>query len=537
MVIAENITKRFMGFKILSLDIIDHYILGSNTFKFVDTKDNPESIYFSVLIGPNGTGKSHVLKEILHLLRNFYFITQNEKPKPINYFFKLKFLNNDIEYTFTNFWESVEKSEPKTNLSIYDYIYRLLDGNTGEEYEIRNSKDILPKSIVASSVLLTDKFIVPVASKDKKIAESFPMYKYLGVKNRPQQASTNAYIKRVVDFIVAQNDSWFFKEGLNKITEYLELDNSIDIVYNTINTISFWHKDVTPNVFHNYFESIEKQYENKETIPPFKLNYYKSLIKNDKSIFDRICNFISYKEEQGQLQKTRTSIKKIAYDIIDKDSHVSLKDDYEYLNHLLKLGFLRSPGVFLKKKGAIKLEETSSGEFHLFSSLIGFMATMESNSLLLIDEPEISLHPNWQMKYIDVLSKIFSGDLFKTSQIIIATHSHFLISDLPGEESNIIGLKKENGVIKSLEINRDTYGWSAEQVLLDIFNVQTTRNYVVAERIGILLDLIAKEGSTRKEIKSKFLELEMDKFSSLPDEDPLKYAYDTILKEFINDKP
>ena len=75
--------------------------------------------------------------------------------------------------------------------------------------------------------------------------------------------------------------------------------------------------------------------------------------------------------------------------------------------------------------------------------MIGLLATIKPNSLVFIDEPEISLHPNWQMRYLSFLRELFSDEIFATSHILIATHSHFVISDLKGENSKIIGLKKD----------------------------------------------------------------------------------------------
>ena len=111
--------------------------------------------------------------------------------------------------------------------------------------------------------------------------------------------------------------------------------------------------------------------------------------------------------------------------------------------------------------------------------MVGLMATVNPGSLVFIDEPEISLHPNWQMKYLSFIRELFSDPEYNTCHIIIATHSHFLISDLKGTSARIIGLRKNKNKIKTIDISHNTYGWSAEQVLLDVFEVSTTRNYIV----------------------------------------------------------
>ena len=58
------------------------------------------------------------------------------------------------------------------------------------------------------------------------------------------------------------------------------------------------------------------------------------------------------------------------------------------------------------------------------------------NSIVLIDEPEISLHPNWQIKYISFLKKVFAE--YNSCHFIIASHSHYMVSDLNPENSSLI---------------------------------------------------------------------------------------------------
>lgn len=62
----------------------------------------------------------------------------------------------------------------------------------------------------------------------------------------------------------------------------------------------------------------------------------------------------------------------------------------------------------------------------------------------MIDEPEVSLHPEWQEVYIELLMDVFSHK--KGCHFIIATHSPQIISNL----------KKDNCFITTLE-NGKTY--------------------------------------------------------------------------------
>ena len=89
--------------------------------------------------------------------------------------------------------------------------------------------------------MLTDKF--PFYKKENNSQgeknDAFPIYKYLGVRNIPQSASTRAYIRRTVEFIVQlfenkESNKQGFISALKRATDFLELDNSIDVFYNRL---------------------------------------------------------------------------------------------------------------------------------------------------------------------------------------------------------------------------------------------------------------------------------------------------------------
>ena len=128
---------------------------------------------------------------------------------------------------------------------------------------------------------------------------------------------------------------------------------------------------------------------------------------------------------------------------------------------------------------------------------------------------------------------------FPTCHFIIATHSHFLVSDLEPNSSSVSALQlgiTENGKsvvnVESLA-NTSTYGWSAEDVLYNVFKVATTRNYYVAQEIGFILKEIAKKEINHGSILDKHKQLQII-MKSLNDNDPLKSLILKIEKEFLN---
>jgi ABC-type ATPase involved in cell division len=78
-------------------------------------------------------------------------------------------------------------------------------------------------------------------------------------------------------------------------------------------------------------------------------------------------------------------------------------------------------GLFFKSDDTIIIpEDLSSGEQHFVIQLITLLIKAEPGSLILIDEPELSYHPAWQMDYLKNLKQIAEIGEF---QFILATHS------------------------------------------------------------------------------------------------------------------
>jgi ABC-type cobalamin/Fe3+-siderophores transport system ATPase subunit len=77
------------------------------------------------------------------------------------------------------------------------------------------------------------------------------------------------------------------------------------------------------------------------------------------------------------------------------------------------------------------IDNLSSGEKQVVYR-IGYLLRNLNNlsgGIVLIDEPELSLHPRWQIKYIDFLKDVFSGTGIINVQFIIATHSPYLLKN------------------------------------------------------------------------------------------------------------
>jgi len=511
-------------FRLISLTVKGNHLLGSNTFSFIDDKDIDSSIYSTVIIGANGTGKSNLFRLIIEIFRELWLLQNSKGKSQIHQgIFKLKYSYNDIIFEFTNSIKIKGGTKDLRFVTVTRNPYRFY--KNGERTTANNL--FFPKSIIANSVLLTDKYLIPRKPKDGEVG--FTPYKYLGVRNRPQQASTRSYIRKTVEFIVENISDKRFIDGVKRVTKFLSLENSLQIIYQTRYAKDYFTGNLYYDDLKAYFGKIEGVYSKNNKIPPFKLNYYRK-IRKEKGLIEDICNFVNKLVNSNKLEKIpRSTNKKIKYDVF-KDGDL-IKNDFVYLEHLRNLGFVTVPEIKFNE-GEVKLEQSSSGEYHFFASMIGLLAVVEPYSIVFIDEPEISLHPNWQIKYISFLKNMFSDESYSTCHILIATHSHFLISDLKANSSKILGLTKDNGVLETLEFNSsvDTYGWSAEAILYQIFKVRTTRNYYLDMDLREVLGLISNKSDdvTRiRDILNRFNDVKLDKH------DPLNEVIERI-EEYIN---
>lgn len=103
-------------------------------------------------------------------------------------------------------------------------------------------------------------------------------------------------------------------------------------------------------------------------------------------------------------------------------------------------GIQITQGIVLGSKEYVELAENlSSGEKQMLTFLAYSLFTKDS--IIFIDEPEISLHPDWQTDLIPTLMSQNNGN-----QYFIATHSPFIYADYLEYDINLDELRTANSV-------------------------------------------------------------------------------------------
>ena len=146
-------------------------------------------------------------------------------------------------------------------------------------------------------------------------------------------------------------------------------------------------------------------------------------------------------------------------------------------------------------KEKITIDKLSSGEKQIFykgGSLLQYGENKEI--IVLIDEPESSMHPEWQQKILQFYRRVNP-----TAQFIFATHSPHIVSCCRKEE--ICLLEKDNS---SLYVNKNinnTYGSTNEDILFNIFNLESVRNLEVQKDLDEYKELFCKQEFLTEEEK------------------------------------
>ncbi len=74
----------------------------------------------------------------------------------------------------------------------------------------------------------------------------------------------------------------------------------------------------------------------------------------------------------------------------------------------------------------LPLDSLSSGEQHELVLHYDLLFKVKQNTIVLIDEPELSLHVGWQKKFLSDLTAIVE---LSGIDAVVATHSPFIVGD------------------------------------------------------------------------------------------------------------
>jgi len=165
------------------------------------------------------------------------------------------------------------------------------------------------------------------------------------------------------------------------------------------------------------------------------------------------------------------------YSHLDKEDNVwfsSNKEDEEYFYTTKESN----------EKSLFTINELSTGEKTLLSKVLYLYFQDYKDKVILIDEPELSLHPSWQNKVLKIYENFAKQN---NCQIIIATHSPQIIGSAKNKYLRFLQ-KNEEGNIEVVN-NITAYGRDIEWIL-EQMGVKDIRLPNIVKRFEEIQELI-----------------------------------------------
>lgn len=481
-------------FRLISLQLKESNEFDSHIFQFSNEKEKEKTRTLpktTLIIGSNGTGKSRLLRVILDIFNDLYnYKTSGKANFRFKEYYLLKFQYNSITY-------SIENNKRELTCKNGD---DLLSG-------IQNVS--LPVKIIGAAFSISDK----LPSKNNRIFGSFSnsrydndYYEYLGIKTFNNMASSSGHINRSIDLIVEAISDKNFQKDVKAIFKYLEFAPKIFIEYRFSHNREFLTEELSVKSFKKRFKEMDEKRSG------FSFGVFKKLSEENDETINEVLDYLK------KISKIYQRKDKLSFEINFSDFAANRQfiREYKMLNILRKLNIISYSHINVFKKHKhntmdghpLNIRDMSSGEVQILTSMLSLAAVVTNNSLVIIDEPEISLHPNWQTQYMETLNTVFKNYL--NCHFLIATHSHFIVSDLKKDSSSILSLTiNKHYELESNLIDYSTYGWSSENILYNVFGVTTFRNHYFEMDVTKLLALISQKSKNFTAIKKLTNKLEL----------------------------
>ncbi|MCF2906512.1 ATP-binding protein [Octadecabacter sp. CECT 8868] len=403
----------------------------------------------TAIIGKNGTGKSHLLSAIIQTFLRVEEL-QRGKRKQIRGVLPLDLLVYQVDGHNCTITQRKDRT-----------ITAHVDGR-----EVAPEELPLPRRIVALTISPFDKFPVPrtIPRSVAPLEVASPMYRYLGLRDNFGKASIRTLLFRSLSSLFDSSDnSALRRSNIGAVFDFLGMVPMVTAVYRLREK----------SLLREFANGLDPSVSNNE--PYSRRRLLDDIMRSELTTANlrELANLALNKAERSQIE-----------------THADLQSGFQdplflELQPLRRAGFLSLSGVGVEliDGGPTDLLQASSGQLSMVSALIALASVIENGSLVLIDEPELSLHPEWQVKYVDLLLRTFAR--YKGCHFVVATHSPMVISELP-EHAEVISLDQEK-----LPSKKELQGQSADYLLAEIFGTPTPNNLHVRDRIVSALRMIA----------------------------------------------
>lgn len=234
---------------------------------------------------------------------------------------------------------------------------------------------------------------------------------------------------------------------------------------------------------------------------------------------DKLKDWIVSLYEQRNTDRTEGRENSVASRILDKFFQIA-----SALNRGLEFrfeGVTKDYEVLLRTAdGVIRLEAISQG-MASFYSWVGILVQRmfeiydsddptQEHAIVLMDEIDAHLHPNWQTELVTLLQRSFPN-----VQMIVTTHSPLIVGGMQAGEVTRL-CRDEAGKVRAVPVSPEMLAGRADQTLTDAgFNLATTLPFKTQELINEYKSLLGKSKLSPSE-RSRLKKLESDLEKVIP---------------------
>lgn len=489
---------------------------------------------YTVLVGRNGCGKSTLFKRIC-LLSLYSLANKNSDSHHVDFLSRIKVTGAESTGHMT-FHEgdrthTISVSPPRpiftfngtgSPFKLEDPTWRFAPAQINLSTNNPSGDFDHPKLIAVSSSPF-DKF--PALDELVILRESnlfLPYYVYRGARAQRRSGSRQNFLESKIEQLASSIMSIFCSKERRSseilpLFEYLGLSSRLKI---TLNACSFFDiKDYTGDNPKDIIQEIRSGRF-------FKDNPARDEEISAESVSEVInCINLIYSQFHNPNDDWNMRHRDYVLDLdLESDSEQPLLQAFTVLVNYDLVDLQNIELTRSKSNLSYPISLASSGELCILFNILSIAGAITDNSIILIDEPELSLHPAWQTDFLPLLEKIFSN--YKECHFIIATHSPQITSSLSPRNSYIVNLENNPATLLN---EPHASAQSSDYQLAYIFNAPGHKNEILLTQIIDLLSQI-RDG---RELDNNFIE-ETEKllhfYNLVPANDPVKKLLSTLRK-------
>ncbi len=231
------------------------------------------------------------------------------------------------------------------------------------------------------------------------------------------------------------------------ITHNFQTDNDPEYIEKVEESIEF-HSEKLRKILNDFISQYNNESQSLDNSYPTRLisekrkitkNEYDERFMNLREKQNKLIKYGLY-EKQSSLEYSEDDAKALLVYLNDLEKKISVFDKLlekldlftEILNErrftFKSIKISREKGFYFETSTGkeLKMNELSSGEQHEVVLLYELIFNTTPSTLVLIDEPEISLHITWQKEFVRDLHRIIKIQNF---QVMVATHAPAIVND------------------------------------------------------------------------------------------------------------